>query len=438
MKTLSTQSITLFKLKKHGFNLFPYQKKSLTWLLNREKKGPGGFLCDEMGLGKTIQTISLVLASKSKKTLLILPASLLHQWKTQLEEFSDYLKVYLYHGNHGTRKLPDFDDTKSVVITSYNLIINDNHTFSEIHWDRIILDECHYIRNSKSVIFNKIMQLKCDKKWGLSGTPIQNYLGDIVVLFKFIGFEEDYIKLNLKTLINKHVMRRTKEDVVHEHSALDLPTLRVKNIKLNIKEQNEEDLKEDLDMRNFSSLEMILRRKQLSISPQLYLNGISKKFNEPHQQWSGKNRKFDFIIRQIKTQLEKDNRIIVFTTFNFEISYLSKNLKKHDINVDHINGRIPQEDRKSIIADDSIQVLLIQIDCGGTGLNLQKYNIAYFTSPTWNPSLEDQAVARLYRIGQKKEVEIYRVTLSNSIDNYINFVQKNKRKLIKKHIISSY
>jgi SNF2 family DNA or RNA helicase len=433
MKTLSPQSIALYKLKKQGISLYPYQKKGLNWLLHREKNSVGGLLCDEMGLGKTIQMISLILASKLKNTLLILPASLLLQWKTQLEKFSDYIKVHLYHGTHTMRTIPIFNDNKNVVITSYNLVINDVNKLSEVEWDRIILDECHYIRNPKSVIFNKLMLLNPAKKWGITGTPIQNYLSDLEVLFRFLNYEKDYIKLYIENLITKHIIRRTKQDVIHEHNELDLPPLSIKNIQFNIKEKKELDLQQDITRQGLNPLELILRKKQLSVSPQIYLNGMARKFRKPLKKWNKKNLKFDFIIKRIREQ-SADNRIIVFTTFNYEIEYLSQKLKTLNINVSYINGRVPNETRKTIMEDDNIQVLLVQIDCGGTGLNLQKYNIAYFTSPPWNPSLEDQAIARLYRIGQKKEVHIYRIIINKTIDKYINHVQKVKRKLIRKYI----
>jgi SNF2 family DNA or RNA helicase len=433
MKALSPQTLALYKLKKQAFLLYPYQKKGLNWLLRREETSVGGLLCDEMGLGKTIQMIALILASKLKNTLLVLPASLLLQWKKQLEKFDDYITLHLYHGNHTNRTLPTFSDKKNVVITSYNLVVNDINKLSEVEWDRIILDECHYIRNPKSVIFKKLMLLNSAKKWGLTGTPIQNYLSDIEVLFRFLVYERDYIKLYLDILIKKHLLRRTKKEVLHEHKELYLPTLSIKNIHFTIKEQKELDMHDDVLQQGFHPLELILRKKQMSISPQIYLNGITRKFKKPSQKWGGKNHKFDFIIKKVKEQCG-DNRIIVFTTFNYEIKYLSQKLKALDINVAYINGGVPNDVRRTIMEDEKIQVLLVQIDCGGTGLNLQAYNIAYFTSPPWNPSLEDQAIARLYRIGQKKEVKIYRILINKTIDKYINHVQKMKRKLIRKHI----
>lgn len=430
MKKLSPKALALLKLKRQNIELFPYQKRGLSWLLKREDTGIGGLLCDEMGLGKTLQMISLILASRLKNTLLVLPASLLLQWKGQLEKFNKNIQLCIYHGN---RTLPVFDNKKTVTLTTYNILINDINILSERKWDRIILDECHYIRNPKSTIFKKIMQISSTKKWGITGTPIQNYLSDIEVLFRFLGYERDHTKLYLDILIRKYIMRRTKQDVLNEHKQLDLPSLTISNINFIIKDQKLVDMYNNISCHPFTQLELILRKKQLSISPQLYLNGISKKFKTNTEQWSGQNCKFDYIVRNIKEQ-HVDNRIIVFITFNYEIQYLTRKLMELDINVAYINGAVSIEHRKSIIENNDIKVLLVQIECGGTGLNLQNYNIAYFTSLHWNPSLEDQAIARLYRIGQKRKVQIYRVLINKTIDKYIDFVQKRKRKLIKQYI----
>ena len=286
------------QLQSNGYQLFkPYQEEGVKWLLEKEKHKKGGLLCDEMGLGKTIQMISLILGSSLKKTLVIFPASLINQWNTEIKKFAgEIIEVYVHHQTK--RNFIKFinPDKKQIVITSYNLIINDNSKFSDFIWDRIILDECHYIRNSKSIIFQKINNIKSQIKWGISGTPIQNYVKDLETIFNYLGFNQLDCKYNLESLVKDFILRRTKNDVKQYQEKLDIPKYTVNNVNILIKNTNEKNLYLDIDSYDFTPLESILRKKQVAILPQLFLNGMDNKTKTKTAPWQFTNTKYNYMI----------------------------------------------------------------------------------------------------------------------------------------------
>jgi len=423
-------------LAKHGATLkAPYQLEGVKWLLEHERKfKTGALLCDEMGLGKTIQTIALILGSSLKNTLLVLPASLIRQWEEQINKFaSDMITVYTHHGTSRVFETEFDKHSKLVVITSYNLIINDNSKFSSVEWDRIILDECHYMRNSKSIIFDSLMKMKAQRKLGLTGTPIQNYMSDLVTLFIFLDYEKSTIYVEMERLIRLHILRRTKQNIKEFDEKLDLPPINVvsKLIRISKEERAHTDI---IASYEFYPFETILRKKQSAISLQLLENGLAKKFKKQPKILKNTSTKLRFIAKKALEHCEKKDKVIIFTTFAYEVDYLQNVFQSRKIKVNHISGNVPLDSRKKIMDSTDTQVLIVQIVCGGTGLNLQQYNVALFTSPTWNPSLEEQAIGRLHRIGQTKPVTIYRVLCHRTIDKKIDTVQQIKRKMINQYI----
>ena len=201
------------KLANAGHSLHDYQLDGVKWLISREdrkNKITGGLLCDEMGLGKTIQFIALLLAKGVGRTLLVLPASLMTQWREQITKFAPEIKVFNYHGAHRSLK---YMPKSCLVMTTYQLVHNDRAVLSEQSWDRVILDECHTIRNKKGKITRACYSLRAKSKWGITGTPIQNYVSDVISVLAYVGLTEPEIKSDLAGAIEKYTLRRTKAEV---------------------------------------------------------------------------------------------------------------------------------------------------------------------------------------------------------------------------------
>ena len=420
-------------LKQNGYKLYPYQINGLGKMLKHEKGNYGGILGDEMGLGKTLQMISLIIANPKKITLVIVPANLILQWKSEIEKFAPHIAI-LIHWNKYSVNLSEVNQLKN----DYNIILTTYHyaykyeLFKIIKIDRVICDEAHIFRNNKSKTYKGLEQFKTKIKWCITGTPIQNYLKDIKTLINFILPNIKLNKTNIPQFITTLLIRRTKSEV-----NINLPERINKLQFISFSSIQEQKLYDKLDklqheFGNIKLLEKQLRLRQICSIPKNLSLKFKIKYKTNQNIESINNTKLNYIVKLIKKNTKE--KPIVFTHFNAEINYLKYKLEKENISTGVINGSVSQEERQSVIHNDSYKVLLIQIVAGGTGLNLQHFNSVYFTSPNWNPSLENQAIARVHRIGQKNNVIIRKLIMGNmkthTIEKRILKIQKDKQKLI--------
>ena len=386
--------------------LFPYQKEGVRWLIKREfdERWPGGFLCDEMGLGKTIQTIALMTLNKVKRTLIIVPNSIMSQWIDEIKTHSN-LTVSIFDGKCDT----------DVSITTYSQFTSNTRNlayFYRFHWNRIVIDEGHEIRNSKSKRFKNICKLSSDIRWVLSGTPVYNKMSDYRTLLRFMI--KDSVAEPKKEDI---ILRRTKEDVKIE----GLPVCHFENVELEMYKEEEEIYREAFEMyrgqikdaitnqavvqvKNMIVLEALLRMRQLCIHPAIFTKGISKKEEEDYV-YSDGCKKFDTVIEDINSV--KDEKCLLFCQFKDEMDMFQEELSK-TMKVYRLDGSVPQANRKKVISHFKRRsekcVFIIQIKVGGQGLNLQEATRVFITAPAWNPATELQAIARAHRTGQTREV----------------------------------
>ena len=451
-------------LSTQGYKLHePYQVDGVRWLLSREVETnsvQGGFLCDEMGLGKTIQLITLCLANPLQNTLLVVPASLIGQWIHELSKIAPQLNIFCHHGTNRIKESKDVTErtaNPTIWITTYGLM-RDDRVIKMTQWDRVILEEAHTIRNRKSRTSKAAYELNSPIKWIVTGTPIQNSIRDLVTLFGFIGVGSVYVNSEPDKCRERFVLRRTKDRVKEYSPKFQIPARNEHIIRLPFKSPEEEkfynNIKNTLQKELMNSLykfntvhiiELILRLRQASIFPQLVIDGYSKKWKKKFPKWEYTNTKLEFIIGQIN---EKRDRCIVFTNFKGETDYLYRKLTGHNFRTEVIQGCVSLKERDGIIRrcqeivdpeeNGFVDILLIQINAGGTGLNLQKFNVVYFTSPNWNPSLEEQAIGRSHRIGQDREVQVYKTFLEaeefETIEKYIFSKQEMKNKVIQDFI----
>lgn len=431
------------KLAETGHKLMPHQIDGVKWLLEREcDEIPGGILADDMGLGKTIQVISTIMAHPKRKTLIVVPANLINQWQSEFEKFAPHIPVYIHWRKQQVGE-SHFEEMRTqpinIILTTYGYV---KSTMAQSNkFGRIVCDEAHYFRNPESITFKNIRLIDAKIHWALTGTPIQNSLVDLKTLFNYIklpDFERGK-KLTFEDaeeLIPTYVLRRTKSQV-----KIELPKPKFNTIGVKFSSKQEDDFYQKvfenaLHKKHAISSNPLVRVLRLRQSTGIQ-DSMAKKFALRNK--CTLNPSYTNIastkLNHIAKKIDPEKKTVVFCFFKDEIQYLGGKLSKRNISYGVISGDVPMDERKLIVKDDSLSVLLIQIHAGGTGLNLQHYKEIYISSPHWNPSLEEQAIGRLYRIGQSDSVVVNRIIMMRinnkpTIDKRIEEVQQNKKELI--------
>ena len=478
--------IQIFKnyLANANLEIKQHQLEGVEWLLDQEmnpqdSNNIGGICADEMGLGKTIQMIGLIASNFTRNTLIVLPLSLLYQWENEikrtLKDKKDPSKIFkplMYYGKEKTDI--SLEDLKKapITLTTYGQLLTKDCLLTKMRWGRVIYDEGHRLRNKNTKLFKIQTKLIRDYTWLVTGTPIQNKPNDIKNLFNIIGLQD--VRKKYDEYILSYVLKRTKEECNIRLKKLKIENRIVKYEKGNT--HQEKRISKELHG-HFSSpkyissylskqeiLILILRCRQMCIMPSLIKSYVHT-LSEEVETISLKNRIPPELSRMIMTYVSEDdcylfneaikmkskmNKLcndleqnkntkkskLLFCSFRKEIDYLYEKTVNMGYIVAIIDGRTSNVERKSILESESVyDILILQISSCSEGLNLQSYSEVYITSPNWNPAMEDQAIARCHRLGQKENVNVYRYVMENfddegyqlSLDNYIERIQSNKR-----------
>ena len=414
-------------------------------MLEREhaSTGPkGGFLCDEMGLGKTAQLVTVIKRNKTGPTLVVVPKSIVTQWKNEIHKFAPELSVFVYDGIKRTRDASEFQ-RHDVTVCPYSLLTEDAPLVHRIEWGRVILDEAHEIRNRRSKRFKSAMQIGATYRWVVTGTPVFNDVRDFVSLCAFIGIDRVDVQCNLETIREKFIIRRTKNKD-------SIPECHFENVELEMYPEEktlyaqafseaQEMIREMMKrakahgnstMYNMDILEQFLRARQVMAWPQLYIDGMAKKMDEEMNEWNGRSKKMETLFEMIEQH--PDEKTLIFCQFKGEMNYIQEKLT---CPVFRIDGTCSKDRRESQLAEfnraPQNSVFLIQVKAGGQGLNIQSASRVYITSPSWNPGTELQAIGRCHRTGQKREVYVKKLIYKGdekypSVDESIVALQVRK------------
>ena len=423
-------------LEKSKLDFKQYQYDGVKWAIENELRSDddvkGGFISDEMGLGKTITMLGIIFANYKKKTLIVLPNTLILQWSSEIFRLTGY-KPIIYHGpNKKKISMTDLENAH-IVLTSYStLAIGKGKVkpcmLHEIKWYRCVFDEAHHLRNTNSrYIGARKLQTKIN--WLLSGTPVQNKQKDFYTLCSVLGLPVSYYKdkANRAELFYKYVLYRTKKEV-----GIVIPNLEINNKIVDWKSVEEREISNKIHLQLISSdekLKHIQQAQKICILPSL----LDNKFTNIT------SSKMDSVIETILLRKGNGAGKLVFCQFYLEIDAIMTKLREGGItNIANFDGRIKNKSDKINRINEKYEVLVIQIKTGCEGLNMQKnYSEVYFVSPNWNPSIEAQAIARCHRIGQLLPVHVFRFSMNEpdelikSMDQYILNVQEKKHLLIK-------
>ncbi len=440
-----------------------YQKTGYKWLKTLDNYKFGGILADDMGLGKTIQMLSIIAGyidenkEEKRASIVICPSSLTLNWQNESQKFTNKLKTMVIRGNAQERKEQIKNIGKyDLIITSYDLLKRDIEFYKENKYifRFAITDEAQYLKNSNTQNAKAVKEIVADTRYALTGTPIENSLAELWSIFDYImpgylfaykkfktEFEVPIVKeenqkamKKLRMLIEPFILRRTKKEVLTE---LPEKTITVLNnqmkeeqekIYLNYLAQAKQDIAETIDVKGFERshiqvLSALTRLRQICCHPSLFI----KDYKEG-------SSKLEQCIEIIKDAIESGHKILLFSGYTSMFEIIEKELNKNGISYFKLTGATKVDERIRMVDEfnesKDIKVFLISLKAGGTGLNLTGADMVIHYDPWWNASAENQATDRAYRIGQKNNVQVYKLITKNSIEEKIYELQKKKSTLI--------
>jgi superfamily II DNA or RNA helicase len=449
-----------------------YQKEGLVWLKLLDMNRMGGCLADDMGLGKTLQALTFFQMLKEKRdheeesdnlmrlnktTLIVAPTSLVHTWLNEIQRFTSGFRVYVFTGTQRTKNI-DLLMHYDLVITTYGVVRNDIDLLRAAIFDYIVLDESQLIKNPASKIYHAVLLLNARGFLTLSGTPIENSLMDLWAQLNFLNrgvlgsqksFREEFVipiekeeddskKSLLKRLIEPFVLRRKKEEV-----AKDLPEIAEQIVYCEMTDSQADIYEKEKNAIRNTILENISEQgfERSTISILRGLTRLRQVANHPAMIYAREDLdsgKFEEIVRGLENVISEGHKALVFSSFvkhlNLVAAYFDKTATKYEM----LTGSTVN--RKDVIRkfqqDANIPVFLISIKAGGIGLNLTAADYIFILDPWWNPAVEEQAVSRAHRIGQDKNIFVYRFISVGTVEEKIVRMQERKELLARDFVES--
>ncbi len=432
-----------------------YQKYGFVWMKTISAYGFGGILADDMGLGKTLQAISLMLDAKAANGgrgsfLVVCPSSLVLNWESEIRKFAPSLSTITVTGTVAERnEAIDTADDYDVVITSYQTLSRDISKYEDKSFDLHFIDEAQYIKNHGTQMAKAVKGIKSKVRFALTGTPVENSLAELWSIFDFImpGYLHAYTyfkKTYERPIVRKHndnsvkalqrltspfILRRLKKEVLTELPDKTETVMRAKMEpeQSKIYSANVIETKQMIGSSGAGGedklriLAMLTRLRQLCCDPSLV-----------YENYTGGSAKLEMCMELIESCINAGHKILLFSQFTSMLDIIAKNLNERGISFYTLTGKTkPKERLKTVNSfnSDDTKLFLISLKAGGTGLNLTGADIVIHYDPWWNVSAENQASDRVYRIGQKRNVQIYKLIAEKTIEERIIEMQLRKEAL---------
>lgn len=433
-----------------------YQVYGYKWLRTLSSCGFGGILADEMGLGKTLQIIAVLLAEKQEgsigTSLIVCPASLVYNWAEEFHRFAPELSVCPLEGSQAERsEIIERAGKWDVLISSYDQLKRDVFAYEGKVFLYEVLDEAQFIKNQSTASAKAVKVVRAKHRFALTGTPIENRLSELWSIFDYLmpGFLYRYetfrsemekpiaregdeeASLRLKRMVSPFILRRLKTEVLkdlpekveelhivrfgeEQQRLYDAQVLRMKNL---LEEENEESFRRS----KIQILAELTRIRQICCDPELLF-----------ENYSGGSAKMEACLDLIRSAMEGEHRILLFSQFTSMLDLLKERLGKEEIPYYEITGATPKKERLRLVSDfntGSVPLFLISLRAGGTGLNLTGADIVIHYDPWWNAAAQNQATDRAHRIGQQKPVTVFKLIVKDSIEEKIQQLQEKKLNL---------
>jgi SNF2 family DNA or RNA helicase len=434
-----------------NFILRDYQLKGLEWFVQLSSNQFGGILADDMGLGKTFQAAAYIRYLRESKSsqncaLIVVPSTLIFNWQQELKRFSPDFRVYVHSGPNRSSDLRQAMEYYQVMVVSYQTLLRDTKTFSQLLFSVIIADEAQHLKNPGTAVYKAIKCLLADHIFLLTGTPLQNSPADLWALSEICnpGLLSNRIKpaslqkienpkrfqenlTLMQALVRPFLLRRTKESVLSE-----LPEKTVSTVYCTMTEEQE---LEYLACNQVVSGELgdLSAKAAISRSVRILkaLTSLRMIANHPAMldaDFTGKSGKLELVKEKLEEVLSEGRKVLVFSSFVRHLDLLAAYLKEQNTPFAMLTGKTG--DRKAQVDDfqknPNCRIFLISLKAGGFGLNLVEASCVFLLDPWWNPAAESQAMDRVHRIGQKDRVTVYKFITANTVEEKILKLQERK------------
>ncbi|MDD5175839.1 MAG: DEAD/DEAH box helicase [Sterolibacterium sp.] len=445
-----------------GFNatLRPYQQIGLNWLQFLSSYGLAGILADDMGLGKTVQTLAHLHLEKASgradlPSLVVLPTSLIANWNSEARQFAPTLKILTLHGPDRAEHFAEMAQS-DVILTTYPLLVRDQKALLAQEYHLLVLDEAQFVKNPKAQSHRVARQLKARHRLSLTGTPVENHLGELWAQYHFLlpgllgdvrrfaaTFRtpiekqgDDERRRQLAERVRPFLLRRTKEQVL-----TDLPpkTEIVRWVEL---ADGQRDLYESLRLAFDKKLRQVLAAKGVAQSQIMILDALLKLRQaccdprlvklpvSAHVARAHESAKLELLLEMLTELLEEGRRVLLFSQFTSMLALIEEELVRRGIAYVKLTGQTKDRERPiRRFQDGEVPLFLVSLKAGGTGLNLTAADTVIHYDPWWNPAVEEQATARAHRIGQDKSVFVYKLLTRGTVEEKILALQDRKRGL---------
>jgi len=439
-------------------NLRPYQRHGLDWLQFLREHNFGGILADDMGLGKTVQTLAHLAVEKragriAEPCLIVAPTSLMGNWRREAELFTPRLNVLVLHGSQRSEWF-DWIGEYDLVLTTYPLLPRDRSVLLKQRWHYLILDEAQQIKNPKSQAAQVVRKLDCNHRLCLTGTPIENHLGELWAQFDFLmpGFlgDSEHFTRTFRTPIEKHndgerlqslnrrtapfLLRRSKDRVAAElppktellrTTRFDAKQARLyESIRLTMEKKVQQAIAvKGLARSHIIVLEALLKLRQVCCDPRLLPDRTRGASGVP-------SAKFELLFEILPEMLEEGRRVLLFSQFTTMLGLIEREVERRGITYAKLTGQTRKRDQAiDRFRSGQADLFLISLKAGGVGLNLVEADTVIHYDPWWNPAVEHQATDRAHRIGQDKPVFVYKLVAEGTVEEKILALQQHKQKL---------
>ena len=422
-------------------SLRDYQEKGVRWLQMLHHYGFGGILADDMGLGKTLQTIAFLTSqvTEDSRVLILAPSGLIYNWADEFRKFAPQLDLAVVHGLKANREAI-LSENHQIYVTSYATFRQDSELYQEMAFDFLFLDEAQVMKNAQTKIAQSLRQFVVPAVFALSGTPIENHLGELWSIFQIVlpgllPSKKEFMKLpaeRVAQFIKPFVMRRKKEEVLTELP--DLIEVVYKNeledqqkaIYLAQLQQMRDRLAQVTDQEFQRSrveiLSGLMRLRQICDTPALFMDD-----------YQGSSGKLDSLRDLLLQVADGGHRVLIFSQFKGMLEKIEQELPDLGLTSFKITGSTPAHDRQEMTKafnQGERDAFLISLKAGGVGLNLTGADTVILVDLWWNPAVEAQAIGRAHRMGQEQMVEVYRLITKGTIEEKIQELQEQKKHLV--------